>query len=515
MPAPTTGAVLVRRPDGSLRSRLAGLLPSSFYRQVSALTLATAASQVVSLIATVLLARLYAPVDFGQYSIALAAATILATVATLRLEMAVPLAEDDQEAGMVAFAAVLLSALAAAGLLAVLIVAMLLTGRPWFDLGAGTSVWLVPPAVAAVGALAAFRMLLSRQQRFGAISRSRFTASLVQNAAQLGAGRLGLGGVGLSLGFVCAQVWNTVSMWRGSGLGMLRLSTCGAAVVKWRRFSLMLLWPSLLNTVTVSAVAPLVALCYGVTVSGLFAFAIRIVALPATLVGQAVATVFYPKMAEQERAGVDQEPAIQRAITGLTMLGTPFFGLVMLLGPDLYAMFFGEQWRAAGLISAVLAPWLAVSFVSSPLSSLMTVKKQLTRLLLLSVVEAALRLGALAAGVLRDRPMMGIAAYSVSGVLICLYYVRWSLRIAGSRLRSWAWGNRRYLLVVGVGYPALLLLREPLPRPLHAALAGSLTVALVGWAAGWLYRQGRRPGGAPPREASPGHIAPAGVGAAE
>lgn len=511
----TTGAV-PPPPGGSLRARLIGLVPSAFYRQVSGLTVATAASQVVSLGATVLLARLYAPVDFGRFSIAVAVATILSTVATLRLEMAVPLAVDDREATAVAVAAFLLSVLVALGLVAALAVAVLLTGPGRLGLGAGLSSWLVPPAVAALGTQAAFRMLLSRQQRFGVISRTRFTASLVQNAVQLGAGRAGLGGVGLTVGFVLAQAWNTVAMWRGCGVRNVRLRDCRAAVARWRRFALLLLWPSLLNTATVSAVAPVVALCYGVAVSGLFTFSTRILTLPATLVGQAVAMVFYPKMAEQDRTGVDLEPAIRRAVTGLVMLGTPFFGLVLLLGPDLFAVAFGEQWRAAGLISAVLAPWLAVSFVSSPLSTLLTVKKQLGRLLVLSVLETTLRFGALSVGVLRHRPMLGIAAYSVSGVLICLYYVRWSLRAAGSRLRSWAWTNRGYLLVTGVGYPVLLLLRQPLPRPLYVALALALTLLLLGWAARWLWRAGRGGDGVPRPVARPSRrTAPTPVGAAE
>ncbi|NES31013.1 oligosaccharide flippase family protein [Micromonospora terminaliae] len=460
-----------------------------------------------------LLARLYTPHEFGEFAVALSFATILAALATLRLEMAVPLAEDEREARAVAASALFFAVVVSLGLLVVLVAHRAVTGHTWSALGAGSSIWLVPFAVAALGALATVRMLQSRRENFRAVSLSRVTASVVQSVGQLAASPLG--SLGLSAGFVVGTVWNAVSLTRRSGLRGTSWAQGRLAAAKWRRLSLFLLVPSVLNTATVGAVAPAVALFYGVASSGLFTFSARVLALPATIIGQAVSTAFFPKVAELERRGALLTSSIHRAVTGLAMVSAPIFGLVVLAGPELFGLVFGPEWRAAGEISAVLAPWLALAFISSPLSTLMTVKNQLRRLLVLSIIEASLRLGSLSVGLIDGRAMTGFIAYSLSGCLICLYYVRWSLRLAGSSLRGWLRTVRGYLLVIGGAYPALLATKGSLPIRWFGVLTAALTLLLFGWTAVWLYRHALVRA-APPAEyhaAPPAELATHGSGA--
>ncbi|MEU2634475.1 lipopolysaccharide biosynthesis protein [Micromonospora fulviviridis] len=461
---------------------------------MSHLAISTALAQGIAMLTSVFLARLYPPREFGEFSIALSLALIVATAATLRLEMAVPLAEDEREAVVLTATAVIASVLVAVAMLAVLVIHLMVTGHRWSAFGAGAGVWLVPAMVATLGTSAAARMLQSRRERFAAVSGATVLSAAVQGVGQLVAAPLGAGATGLTGGYVAGRAWYSVALLRRSGvLGVRSASEWWSATVKWRRFALLTSPPALLNMISVGAIAPVVAVCYGVTLSGLFAFATRLLTLPAALIGQAVGSVFFPKIAALERDGGDVRLAVERVTTGLVFLSVPTFGFVLLLGPELYVLAFGAEWRNAGSISALLAPWLAASFVSSPLSTLMTVKDRLRSLLLLSGLETALRLGSLASGLLIGSAMIGIGAYSFSGLAISVGYVGWSLRLAGSSLRGWAGSIRSYLLLVGVAYPVLLVARGHLPRPVSMALAVALTAVLLGFAARWLYRY--RPGG--------------------
>lgn len=467
---------------------------SPFYRHVSHLAISTALAQGIAMLTSVLLARLYAPREFGEFSIALSLALIVATAATLRLEMAIPLAEDEREAVALTATAVVAALLVAVAMLAILVTCLLVSGRRWSAFGAGAGVWLVPAMVAALGTSAAARMLQSRRERFAAVSGATVLGAAVQGVGQLVAAPLGAGATGLTGGYVAGRVCYSVALLRRSGvLGVRSAAQWWSTTVKWRRFALLTSPPALLNMISVGAIAPVVAVCYGVTVSGFFAFATRLLTLPAALIGQAVGSVFFPRIAALERDGGDVRLAVERVTTGLVFLSVPTFGFVLLLGPELYVLAFGAQWRTAGSISALLAPWLAASFVSSPLSTLMTVKDRLRSLLLLSGLETALRLGSLASGLLVGSAMVGIGAYSLSGLAISVGYVGWSLRLAGSSLRGWAGSVRGYLLPVGAAYPVLLVARGHLPQPVFTALAVALTAVLLGYAARWLHRN--RPGG--------------------
>ncbi|SCL55083.1 Membrane protein involved in the export of O-antigen and teichoic acid [Micromonospora chersina] len=480
---------------------------SPFYRHVSHLAISTALAQGIAMLTSVFLARLYAPREFGEFSIALSLALIVATAATLRLEMAIPLAEDDREAVVLTATAVVAAVLVAVAMLAILVTCLVVSGRRWSAFGAGAGVLLVPAMVAALGTSAAARMLQSRRERFAAVSGATVLGAAVQGVGQLVAAPLGA--TGLTGGYVAGRVCYSVALLRRSGvLGVRSAAQWWSTTVKWRRFALLTSPPALLNMISVGAIAPVVAVCYGVTVSGLFAFATRLLTLPAALIGQAVGSVFFPKIAALERDGGDVRLAVERVTTGLVFLSVPTFGFVLLLGPELYVLAFGAQWRTAGSISALLAPWLAASFVSSPLSTLMTVKDRLRSLLLLSGLETALRLGSLASGLLVGSATVGIGAYSLSGLAISVGYVGWSLRLAGSSLRGWAGSVRGYLLLVGAAYPVLLAARGHLPQPVATALAVALTAVLLGFAVRWLHRN--RPGGP---EGTPKPSVPAGDGA--
>ncbi|WP_433286928.1 oligosaccharide flippase family protein [Micromonospora sp. CA-244673] len=447
-------------------------------------------SQVVAVAASILLARFYTPREFGEFSVLLATSMIVATAATLRLEMAVPLAGDDREADEVASAAVAaVTAVAGLGLVGVAVYASLPATS------VGVMPWLIPPAVAVTGAAAVGRMVQSRRNRFTVVARSTVSSSLVQGAGQVAGGLLGWGAIGLAGGYLAGRVWCAAQLLdripRGGWAGWW------ATAHRWRQFCLLSTGPAVLNTLSVAAVSPIVAACYGVTVSGLFAFATRILTLPTALVGQAVSAVLYPKLAQLDRDGGDLRDAVDRTASGLAMLAVPCFGLVAVAGPELFAAAFGDRWRQAGVLAAVLAPWLAASFVSSPLSTLMTVKNELRRLLLLSGVETAVRVGALAIGVAGGGPTVGVACYAAAGTAISVYYVRWSLRLVGVPLRVWLRRRWLFLSAAGVSYPLLLAVKGHLPGLLFAAGVVVVTVAMLGWAGAWLYRQ------APARPAAP------------
>lgn len=460
-----------------------------FYAHVGRLSLATVGAQVVQLVASVFLARLYTPTEFGEFSVAFSVSCVLAALATMRLEAAVPLAKDDHEAATITAAAMWWVITTAIGLTGVLFAHAVLTEHAWTAFGAGQSVWLIPPMVAALGAWSTLRMLQSRLQRFTAISVSSVTGAAVQSVGQLVAGLAGAGSIGLSTGYALGRLWNALSLRRGTGLTIVwRPGPNLRATAPWRRFSLLMIGPSILNMVSVSSIAPIVALMYGVAFSGIFSFATRILAVPSALLGQALSVVFYPKVAEMERRGAAMTDAIMRAVTGLLMISVPTFGLVMALGPELFALVFGPTWRTSGTVAAALAPWLAASFISSPLSGLMTVKNQLPRVVAISIVEITARIGGLAVGVILGEPMLGVAAYSAAGVLISAYSVSWSLRLAGTSTRAWIGRNRRYLAVVLVGYSILFLGKGRLPLPAFVALVAVLEVALLSWAAWWLFR---------------------------
>jgi O-antigen/teichoic acid export membrane protein len=69
-----------------------------FLRNVSIMLGGTAGGQLVSVLLSPVLTRLYSPEQFGILSVYLAVLSILVVVASLRYELTLPLAESDEDA---------------------------------------------------------------------------------------------------------------------------------------------------------------------------------------------------------------------------------------------------------------------------------------------------------------------------------------------------------------------------------------------------------------------------------
>lgn len=212
--------------------------------------------------------------------------------------------------------------------------------------------------------------------------------------------------------------------------------------------------------------------------AGYFGFAFTVVALPSSLVGQAIASVFYPRIASLHRSGHPTAEPVTRLATLLLLVAVPVFAATLLMGTELFTVLFGDTWRTAGVIAAIISPWLAMNFLSSPLSALATVHDKLGRLLALSVLEASLRLGTLALGRLTHSTMIGVGAYAASGFMISSYYVIWVLNLAGANTRDWLGPIHRYLLGATAAVVTLVSARGAIDRSIYIALSLVVLAAL-------------------------------------
>jgi O-antigen/teichoic acid export membrane protein len=92
-------------------------------------------------------------------------------------------------------------------------------------------------------------------------------------------------------------------------------------------------------------------------IAGFWGLANRIISLPMTVLGNAIAQVFYPQAASmKENQGSLQKLTKSFFMLLFTSLYIPF-ALLCVCAPFLFNMIFGEAWRIAGVYIAYLCPW--------------------------------------------------------------------------------------------------------------------------------------------------------------
>jgi len=414
-------------PDASpAPSPVAPIRPkTSFAGDVMKLVSGTTIAQLIGILASPILTRLYAPEAFGALALFTSITSILGVIACLRYELAIMLPESDEDAANL-LGVSLLSAL----LIALLTVPVIWWGRDlllgWLNAPElAPYLWMVPPFVFLTGVFLALNYWNSRTKRFGRLSIARVSRSVATTSTQLGFGFAGyatggtmigasVGGHTLATAVLGGQIWRDDRKlflrsinWRGMLTGIER----------HRKFPLYGTWSSLLNTVSWQLPAFLLAAFFSPTVVGYYALGFRILQMPMNLIGNSIGQVFYQRAAEAKVQGTLTE-TVETTLRALIAIGVFPLLVLSVLGRDLFGIIFGPQWAMAGVYVQILSPWAVVWFVSSPLSTIIIVRGRQDLEFKLSVLSFVGRLSALVAGGLLSNALLTIALFAMSGIII-------------------------------------------------------------------------------------------------
>jgi O-antigen/teichoic acid export membrane protein len=405
---------------------LQALLPQGrLKRAVVVLMSGTAFGQLLLLIASPLLTRLYTPEDFGVLGVFSALLMLFGIAVCLRYEVAIPLAEDDAR-----MANLLALSLALAFLVSALIgVALWLSGEMitrWLNTEAlRPFLWLLPVGLLGVGCNRALTHWAIRRQEFGQITRTEISRSVGQVTTQLGCGYLALGPVGLLAGQIIGQSAGVTTLalafhrrdgarWRS-----VRLRDMARAAARFANFPTYSAAAALLSNAGRYAPALFVAALYGAEAAGWFALARRILATPVFL-SNAVARVYLseaPRRARGDGAGVYR--LFKRTTWRLLIFGVLALGLVVVAGPQLFALVFGAVWTEAGRYAQFLALVTLGQLVVAPVAHTLTVlERQDLQLVCDALLFAALLLIFFTAHQLAWPPLLTIAVLS-TGMTLC------------------------------------------------------------------------------------------------
>ncbi len=410
--------------------RLRALAEGRSLRHVLTLVTGATAAQALLFAARPLLTRLYTPEAFGLLGVFVAPAYLLAVLATLRYEDAIAVPASRRE-GAGVFALATLAALATGALLAL--------GLPFRTavadaLGAPELapllVW-VPLVTAALGVAGASRTWLASVERYRAMSAVVLAQAVVVVAVQVGLADAGAWGLVVGTALGAAVLGGASLALAGDGIALARGADLGALARRFWRFPLLGLPASGLGQLAVR-LPPLVLVgAFGPAAVGYFTIAVASVAVPVGLVTDAVGHVFYVRAAEAERAG-QLGPLVERVLARLAAFAAFPVLAVALLGPDLFAVVFGETWRTAGAFARLLAPWLLLAAVAPPLTRVFDVTERQRSELAVGAWTAVLVGAGLAVGVWLGEVSPALVALAVGGALARVVQLGWIAHVSGA-----------------------------------------------------------------------------------
>jgi O-antigen/teichoic acid export membrane protein len=341
------------------------LRKSHFAQGVLAIAGGTAIAQAINVLAAPVLTRLYTPEQMGQWGLFLSFIGVAAVTAALRYEVAIVGARTENDARALTRACIQVGA--AMAFLAALALELLRRNNL---LGYGAlSPWAIALAIpAVVGSSWTFtlRQYALRHQAFVLASRQMLIQGATRPLLQILFTPAGT--MGLMLAETFSRFQGIRRLWRGLPLQSDSRSNV-KVLAAYSTFPTTQLPSALLDSLALLAPVPVFTAVYGPSIAGAMTLAQRVMALPISLIGNAVADVFYARMAILKRENPHQAMVFFcRTLSTLCLIALPYAIGVWALAPTLVPIVFGQQWADAGPLFGLLAPWYAAMLVVSPLS---------------------------------------------------------------------------------------------------------------------------------------------------
>lgn len=409
-------------------------LKTSFLNGVGLLAGGTALGQLISVAISPLLSRLYTPAEMGIFGIFLSVVNVATVVVSLRYETAIVAGQNDEQAGQLYRAALVLGVFFSALLWPI---TAWLAAQNWLGLAAlpaNAGLWIAL-ATAVTAVFSASRYCLVRAGAYHEIAYMTVAQNITRAFTQVMVGWLSaLGAVGLLLGDTLGRATAVVRAWRksASGLGLAQAQpgwrAMQQACVEHWRYPVYFLPSSLLTALTIQLTLPLFAQYWGASEAGQFALAQRVLLLPSAVLGAAVADVFHSRFASAYR----EQPAMLSGLllkTGVVLFvaGAVPAALLFVAGKELFVFVFGDVWQTAGQMAVVMAPWMWAQLIVAPLTrALLVLERQGWRLiydgvLLLTTIlllHKAAELGETLLTAVSWLSVMQVVAYVLLGLLI-------------------------------------------------------------------------------------------------
>lgn len=408
-------------------------LRARFARDVAVVGLGTAAAQAVSVLAAPVLTRIYAPEEFGLFGTVATLSATLGTVACLRYETAVILAEDDEGAAAAAVGSMLVAAASTGAFALVALLAL-----AWSGGGARAAVVLGWSAllVATGGLTFVGNAWASRRKRFSGLALYQMARSVGGLVLQVIFALVGLGAVGLILGQAGGQVAGLLvlilPMIRDLSGRWRRLAAIGSVRRMLRKYRTLAAYSapqSLVRALSDNLPVLILGATFGAAQTGWVWLAQRILMLPSLLIAESLRPVFFQRASELWRDGGDVLLLFLQATLALTAIDAPVVLILAFAGPDLFALIFGEPWRPAGHYAGILAPALLAQLAAVPSSVMFQVLGRQGAFLAIDVVTLAAASMAMGIGVLAGYAPTAVGLYAAASILGSLYQIAYILRL--------------------------------------------------------------------------------------
>lgn len=417
------------------------LKENSLFKNFLTMFTGTVLAQVVTVMMSPVLSRLYSPEDFGLLALYVALCGVCVIFATGNYEMCILLPKYNKAAYHIVIVAVFCS---------ISFCSLLLLGALFYHEeillflnNDNFSVWLyiLPFGVFITSLVNIFTYWSNRNKLYFIMSKVTIIRSIATVTINVICGVLALFSGGLIIGTFVGGFSGFLKLFK-TFRSMTKQFTFSPKISilyakKYKKFPLFNMWAMQMNNI--SGILPIFILgwYFSSEIVGLYSMAYRCTSLPMGVIGSSIGSVYLQRCSELRENRKTIAELTYKIFSKLVIIASVPFSILFAFGDLVFVFVLGDSWKIAGEYASLLSPWLALVFVCSPLSSLMIVLEKQKQNFCFQLCMMIFRgIALICAGLVGYDSCMAIALYSIVGfsMWICLIgYIHHILYISLSR----------------------------------------------------------------------------------
>ena len=380
----------------------------------------SAVAQVIGVLASPFLSRIYSPEDFGVLGAVMSIVGVTSVATTLQYEKALVLEGDNSNANALQkLCWTLLWITTAVMAVAMLLLPISIFGTESEDARPARALWVVL-IFFLTGVFNLYSLRCNREKFYKTVAVASVSRRLSLVLIQLVFGLLFGHALGLLLGNVVGLIVAILVLQfsvKKSGKSEIINASVRGVAEKYVQFPIYSLPQRLINSVSSQSPVFIFGIYFGVEVVGAFWFAFRLIQLPAAVMMQAVNSVFLRDAVDLS----DKLPKLKKIYLRLTgtlvlLILMPTLAVIF-WGREMFIFVFGDQWGLAGDFSQGSMIWVAFTFINVPAMVLFTVFGKLKFNLCFDILLVTFRLVVLVYFSGKGEPLDAIIAFSIVSVM--------------------------------------------------------------------------------------------------
>ena len=358
---------------GKIRRVIERVKASSFAKSVLTLSSGVVVGQGINFVGMPFIGRIYTPGVIGDYSLITANSAVISAVACLGMMTVFMLPEEDGESRglcrLVTLSTLVITSVA---------IAFLWLISPWFalfsleetDYGLSLIIlWLYVVLSTLNNICYAY---INRQKKYRVLFWNPVFGASVNVGLGIVFGLIGWGFIGYTAARLISYAVNIVHLvLHGNPYAKIENPehrNTLRLIREYRQFPIYQMPANLVANLSNQVPMQLISTLYSSATLGMYSMALRVLTLPTTLLATPINRVYFQEACDRFNKGEDVGMFSLRVLQANIKIGIIPICLLVIFGPQVFALFLGQQWEEAGTFASILGLFQLMEYCKCCLS---------------------------------------------------------------------------------------------------------------------------------------------------